>query len=89
MSEILFFESRQLIIFSINSFVNGIATPRGGTHVSYISDLVSQSIVNAVNKQHKHLKVFAVVPMTTGSYVFSESGQNESCSICFGAFFGL
>ena len=38
------------------SFVNGIATPRGGTHVAHVADAVARVVVQAIEKRHRHLK---------------------------------
>lgn len=45
------------------SFVNSISTSKGGTHVNYIADQITQHIVEAVKKKNKGgvpLKAFQV-----------------------------
>ena len=39
------------------SFVNSIATTRGGTHVSYITDQICKRLVEYINKKYKSLVV--------------------------------
>lgn len=36
------------------SFVNRIATIRGGTHVDYVANQVATHVMNIVNKKNKH-----------------------------------
>jgi DNA topoisomerase-2 len=38
------------------SFVNGIATTRGGTHVAHVADVVSQCVLRAIEKRRKDLQ---------------------------------
>lgn len=50
------------------SFVNGIATTKGGTHVNYILDQITDKVIQAISKKNTptikafqvkaHLKVF-------------------------------
>lgn len=39
------------------SFVNGINTSRGGTHVSYVTDQVAKYVLEQVEKKEKDLKL--------------------------------
>lgn len=39
------------------SYVNGICTSRGGTHVVYIVDQITKAIVEHINKKHKTLSI--------------------------------
>ncbi|CAM8927292.1 unnamed protein product [Rhodiola kirilowii] len=41
------------------SFVNGIATIKGGTHVDYVTSQITSNIVEIVNKKNKHANVKA------------------------------
>uniref|UniRef100_A0A7N0TUR6 DNA topoisomerase 2 n=1 Tax=Kalanchoe fedtschenkoi TaxID=63787 RepID=A0A7N0TUR6_KALFE len=41
------------------SFVNGIATIKGGTHVDYVTNQITSHIVEIVNKKNKHANVKA------------------------------
>ncbi|ESQ54348.1 hypothetical protein EUTSA_v10024219mg [Eutrema salsugineum] len=41
------------------SFVNSIATIKGGTHVDYVTSQITNYIVNIVNKKNKHANVKA------------------------------
>lgn len=41
------------------SFVNGIATIKGGTHVDYVTSQITSHIVEIVNKKNKHANVKA------------------------------
>ena len=41
------------------SFVNGISTPRGGTHVTYIADQIATNIAARVNRRNKGLAISA------------------------------
>jgi DNA topoisomerase-2 len=38
------------------SYVNGIATPRGGTHVAHVADVVAQCVMRAIEKRHRELQ---------------------------------
>ncbi|KAJ6984804.1 hypothetical protein NC653_022951 [Populus alba x Populus x berolinensis] len=40
--------------FQQASFVNGIATIKGGTHVDYVTNQITNYVMNAVNKKHKN-----------------------------------
>ncbi|XP_057989505.1 DNA topoisomerase 2 [Hevea brasiliensis] len=39
------------------SFVNGIATIKGGTHVDYITNQITNYVVGVVNKKHKNANI--------------------------------
>ncbi|KAM3254179.1 hypothetical protein ACQJBY_047981 [Aegilops geniculata] len=39
------------------SFVNGIATIRGGTHVDYVANQIANHLMDIVNKNNKHAKL--------------------------------
>ncbi|KAF2293580.1 hypothetical protein GH714_002987 [Hevea brasiliensis] len=41
------------------SFVNGIATIKGGTHVDYITNQITNYLVGVVNKKHKNANIKA------------------------------
>ncbi len=43
--------------FTSMSFVNGICTYNGGTHVKYIADQLSDKLIEIINKKNKDLKV--------------------------------
>jgi DNA topoisomerase-2 len=43
--------------FTSMSFVNGICTYNGGTHVKYIADQLSEKLIEIINKKNKDLKV--------------------------------
>ena len=38
------------------SFVNGIATPRGGTHVAHVADVVAKHVLKVLERRHKQLQ---------------------------------
>lgn len=38
------------------SYVNGIATPRGGTHVAHVADVVAQCVLRAIERRHRDLQ---------------------------------
>ena len=39
------------------SFVNSICTYKGGTHINYIMDQITERVIQAVNKKAKNLEV--------------------------------
>ncbi|XP_052301590.1 DNA topoisomerase 2 isoform X2 [Populus trichocarpa] len=41
------------------SFVNSIATIKGGTHVDYVTNQITNYVMNAVNKKHKNSNIKA------------------------------
>ncbi|KAK1370431.1 DNA topoisomerase 2 [Heracleum sosnowskyi] len=41
------------------SFVNSIATIKGGTHVDYVTNQITNHIISAVNKKNKHVNIKA------------------------------
>ncbi|KAM1369168.1 hypothetical protein ACFX2F_039790 [Malus domestica] len=41
------------------SFVNGIATIKGGTHVNYVTDQITNHVMNIVNKKNKNANLKA------------------------------
>lgn len=41
------------------SFVNGIATIKGGTHVDYVTNQIANYLVGVVNKKHKNANIKA------------------------------
>ena len=48
-------------------FVNGIYTPRGGTHVTHITDQICTSIASMVNRRHRG---FVVHPTHVKNHLF-------------------
>jgi DNA topoisomerase-2 len=38
------------------SYVNGIATPRGGTHVAHVADVVAQCVLRSIERRHRDLQ---------------------------------
>jgi DNA topoisomerase-2 len=49
------------------SFVNGVATLRGGKHVDYVANQIAARLVESVNKKHKDLDV---KPATAKNHLF-------------------
>lgn len=43
--------------FTQVSFVNGIDTPEGGTHVDYVMDQISKKVAEAITKKNKELDI--------------------------------
>ncbi|XP_062001703.1 DNA topoisomerase 2-like [Rosa rugosa] len=44
-------------VFQQVSFVNGIATIKGGTHVDYVTDQITAHLMNVVNEKNKNTKI--------------------------------
>ena len=45
------------LFFNQVSFVNSIATTKGGTHVDYITNQITNHIMNFVNKKNKNANI--------------------------------
>lgn len=56
--------------FSQNSFVNSIATPKGGTHVQYVLDQISDGILKAATRANKGGPEIKKVHIRNNLYLF-------------------
>nr|BAE06274.1 topoisomerase II [Scutellaria baicalensis] len=64
------FVSRSEGQFQQVSFVNGIATIKGGTHVDYVTNKITSHLVNVIKNKNKKNKKFDLKPHTVKNHLW-------------------